>query len=56
MYVDQHVSVADICQMLRISPATFYRYVALGRRAAGGLGESHEGVGGEIRSSPGGIR
>ena len=38
MYVDQHLSVADICQMLRISQATFHRYVALGRRAAGGLG------------------
>ena len=34
MYVDQHLSVADICQTLRISQATFYRYVALGRRAA----------------------
>jgi DNA invertase Pin-like site-specific DNA recombinase len=55
MYVDQHVSVADICQMLRISQATFYRYVALGRRAAGGLGESHGGVGRGIRSSLGGI-
>jgi DNA invertase Pin-like site-specific DNA recombinase len=51
MYVDQHVSVADICQTLRISRATFYRYVALGRRAAEGLGESHGGGGGEIRSS-----
>lgn len=34
MYVDQHLSVADICQTLRISQATFYRYVVLGRRAA----------------------
>lgn len=34
MYVDQHLSVAEICQTLRISQATFYRYVALGRRAA----------------------
>src|SRR5919197_6715979 len=49
MYVDQHVSVADICQTLRISQATFYRYVALGRRAAEGLGESHGGMSGEIR-------
>jgi DNA invertase Pin-like site-specific DNA recombinase len=38
MYVDQQLSVADICQTLRISQATFYRYVALGRRAAEGLG------------------
>ena len=37
MSVDQHLSVVDICQTLRISPATFYRYVALGRRAAEGL-------------------
>jgi DNA invertase Pin-like site-specific DNA recombinase len=55
MYVDQHVSVADICQTLRISQATFYRYVALGRRAAEGRGESHGGVSGEIRSSQAGI-
>src|SRR5262245_38174691 len=34
MYVDQQVSVADICQTLRISQATFYRYVAVGKRAA----------------------
>jgi DNA invertase Pin-like site-specific DNA recombinase len=38
MYVDQQLSVADICQTLRISQATFYRYVALGRRAAEKLG------------------
>jgi DNA invertase Pin-like site-specific DNA recombinase len=38
MYVDQQLSVADICQTLRISQATFYRYVALGRRAAEGVG------------------
>jgi len=38
MYVDQHLSVADICRTLQISQATFYRYVALGRRAAEGLG------------------
>ena len=56
MYVDQHVSVADICQMLRISQATFYRYVALGRRAAERRGSSHGGICREIRSSPGGIR
>jgi DNA invertase Pin-like site-specific DNA recombinase len=37
MYVDQQVSVADICQTLRISQATFYRYVAVGKRAAEGL-------------------
>ena len=34
MYVDQHLTVRDICRVLRISQATFYRYVALGRRAA----------------------
>ena len=36
MYVDQRLSVADICQTLRISQATFYRYVALEKRAAEG--------------------
>ena len=34
MYVDQRLTVRDICRVLRISQATFYRYVALGRRAA----------------------
>src|SRR5215472_8898943 len=34
MSVDQSLSVQDICRVLRISQATFYRYVALGRRAA----------------------
>jgi DNA invertase Pin-like site-specific DNA recombinase len=34
MYGDPRLTVADICRTLRISPATFYRYVALGRRAA----------------------
>jgi DNA invertase Pin-like site-specific DNA recombinase len=34
MYVDQSLPVLDICRGLRISQATFYRYVALGRRAA----------------------
>ena len=34
MYVDQSLTVRDICRVLRISQATFYRYVALGRRAA----------------------
>ena len=38
MYVDQQLSVVDVCQTLRISQATFYRYVALGRRAAEELG------------------
>jgi DNA invertase Pin-like site-specific DNA recombinase len=37
-YVDQQLSVVDVCQTLRISQATFYRYVALGRRAAEELG------------------
>ena len=34
MYVDQSLTVRDICRALRISQATFYRYVALCRRAA----------------------
>jgi DNA invertase Pin-like site-specific DNA recombinase len=34
MYADQRLTVSDICRTLRISPATFYRYVASGRRAA----------------------
>jgi DNA invertase Pin-like site-specific DNA recombinase len=34
MYKDQSLTVQDICRVLRISQATFYRYVALGRRAA----------------------
>ena len=34
MYADQRLTVPDICRTLRISQATFYRYVALGRRAA----------------------
>jgi hypothetical protein len=38
LFVDQHLSVAEICQTLQISQATFYRYVALGRRAAEGQG------------------
>jgi len=36
MYVDRRLTVADICQTLRISQATFYRYVALGKRATEG--------------------
>jgi hypothetical protein len=46
IYVDQPLSVADICQTLRISQATFYRYVALGRRAAERLGQSQGDVSG----------
>ena len=34
MYGDPQLTVADICHTLRISPATFYRYIALGKRAA----------------------
>jgi DNA invertase Pin-like site-specific DNA recombinase len=34
MYGDPRLTVADICQTLRISPATFYRYITLGRRTA----------------------
>jgi DNA invertase Pin-like site-specific DNA recombinase len=36
MYADQSLTVLDICRVLRISQATFYRYVALGKRAANG--------------------
>ena len=36
MYADQSLTVGEICRVLRISQATFYRYVALGRRAAKG--------------------
>src|SRR5215475_15441983 len=34
LYGDPGLTMADICRTLRISLATFYRYVALGRRAA----------------------
>lgn len=34
LYADQRLTVPDICHTLHISQATFYRYVALGRRAA----------------------
>jgi len=34
MYGDQRLTVPGICRTLRITPATFYRYVALGRRGA----------------------
>jgi len=34
LYADQRLTVPDICHTLRISQATFYRYVALGRCAA----------------------
>jgi hypothetical protein len=34
LYADPRLTVPDICQTLRISQATFCRYVALGRRAA----------------------
>ena len=30
LYMAQSLTAAEICQALRISPATFYRYVALG--------------------------
>jgi hypothetical protein len=32
MYGDPRLTVPEICRTLRISSATFYRYVALGRR------------------------
>ena len=34
MYRDQQLSVTEICATLQLSQATFYRYVALGKRAA----------------------
>lgn len=34
MHGDQRLTVAEICQTLGMSPATFYRYVALGRQAS----------------------
>jgi DNA invertase Pin-like site-specific DNA recombinase len=37
LYMAQSLTAAEICQALRISPATFYRYVALGRRTAEGM-------------------
>lgn len=36
MYEEQRFTMSDICGTLRISAATFYRYVALGRRTADG--------------------
>jgi len=36
LYTAQSLTAAEICQALRISPATFYRYVAIGRRTAEG--------------------
>ena len=35
---DRRVSVPEICRSLRISRATFYRYVALAQQAAEGTG------------------
>lgn len=40
MYMDQQLSVAEICETLRLSQATFYRYVALGKRATEESGSS----------------
>jgi DNA invertase Pin-like site-specific DNA recombinase len=34
LYVAQSLTATEICQALRISLATFYRYVALGKRTA----------------------
>jgi DNA invertase Pin-like site-specific DNA recombinase len=34
LYADQNLSVPDICRTLRISQATFYRYVALARQVS----------------------
>ncbi len=35
MYADPSLTMGDICRVLGISQATFYRYMALGRRPAG---------------------
>jgi DNA invertase Pin-like site-specific DNA recombinase len=48
MYGDQRLTVPEICRTLHISPATFYRYVALGRRAA----DRVSGNGGELGGRP----
>jgi hypothetical protein len=40
MYQDQQLSVTEICATLQLSQATFYRYVALGKRAAEASGMS----------------
>jgi DNA invertase Pin-like site-specific DNA recombinase len=48
MYGDPRLTVPEICRTLRISPATFYRYVALGRRAA----DHTSGNGGRSRGRP----
>jgi DNA invertase Pin-like site-specific DNA recombinase len=45
MYGDPRLTVPEICRTLRISPATFYRYVALGRHAA----DHPSGNGGQSR-------
>src|ERR671922_2279603 len=45
MYVDHRWSIEELCATLRISPATFYRYVALGRRVA----DHASGIGGLSR-------
>jgi DNA invertase Pin-like site-specific DNA recombinase len=34
LHGDQSVTAAEICQTLGLSPATFYRYVALGKRVS----------------------
>ena len=36
LYADRNVTVSEICQTLRVSRATFYRYVALARRPTDG--------------------
>jgi DNA invertase Pin-like site-specific DNA recombinase len=37
LYADGRVTILEICQSLRISRATFYRYIALARQDAGGI-------------------
>jgi predicted transcriptional regulator YheO len=37
LYADGRVTVPEICQSLRISRATFYRYIALARQDADGI-------------------
>lgn len=38
MYQDNSLGITDICETLKISLATFFRYVALAKNAA----ESHD--------------
>jgi DNA invertase Pin-like site-specific DNA recombinase len=43
MYADRDLTITESCQTLKISRATFYRYVALSRRQAEPLGQASQG-------------